>query len=166
MHKHKIRKVEIMKMKIERRNKNVGNGYMSAQRGITLIALVVTIIVLIILAGITLSLTIGQDGIINKAKQAGKTYKNAEANELAELDKLYSQISIAGNSQVTLNKEQLDEYINKKVEEKVSDMKNIIEEQNMKVSSRNICWNWNIWQFQYEFYFFYESSSNCFFNAY
>ena len=38
--------------------------------GITLIALVVTIIVLIILAGVTLILVFGQDGMINKAKDA------------------------------------------------------------------------------------------------
>ena len=40
------------------------------ERGITLIALVVTIVVLIILAGITLSLVLGQNGVANKAKEA------------------------------------------------------------------------------------------------
>ena len=47
------------------------------QKGITLIALVITIIVLLILAGITINLTIGQDGIITKAQQAGKNYVDA-----------------------------------------------------------------------------------------
>ena len=37
-------------------------------KGITLIALVVTIIVLLILAGVALNLTIGQNGIISRAK--------------------------------------------------------------------------------------------------
>ena len=36
-------------------------------KGITLIALVVTIIVLLILAGVAISLTIGQNGIITKS---------------------------------------------------------------------------------------------------
>ena len=40
------------------------------KQGITLLALVVTIVVLIILAGITLSLVLGQNGVINKAKEA------------------------------------------------------------------------------------------------
>ena len=39
-------------------------------RGITLIALVITIIVLLILAGITLSLTLGENGILQKARTA------------------------------------------------------------------------------------------------
>ena len=43
---------------------------MRKQKGITLVALVVTIIVLIILAGVTLNIVLDQDGIINKAKQA------------------------------------------------------------------------------------------------
>ena len=39
-------------------------------RGITLIALVITIIVLLILAGVTLSLTLGENGILQKARTA------------------------------------------------------------------------------------------------
>ncbi len=50
-------------------------------RGITLIALVVTIIVLLILAGIALNLTIGQNGIFSRAQDASNTWRNAEANE-------------------------------------------------------------------------------------
>ena len=39
-------------------------------RGITLIALIVTIIVLILLAGVTLNLLMGDNGILNRAKAA------------------------------------------------------------------------------------------------
>ena len=62
------------------------------EKGITLIALVITIIVLLILAGITINLTIGQDGIINMAQKAGKNYIDAEKAEQEELDKLYAQM--------------------------------------------------------------------------
>lgn len=51
------------------------------ERGITLVALVVTIVVLIILAGISLSLVLGTNGIATKAKE-GKT--NYEAAATAE----------------------------------------------------------------------------------
>lgn len=51
------------------------------ERGITLIALVVTIIVLLILAGVAISLTIGQNGIFNRAQAAANTWRNAETNE-------------------------------------------------------------------------------------
>lgn len=48
------------------------------ERGITLVALVVTIVVLLILAGVSISLVLSKNGIVNKAKEA----KNATANAL------------------------------------------------------------------------------------
>jgi hypothetical protein len=55
------------------------------KRGITLIALVITIIVLLILAGITINLTIGEGGIITIAQQAGKNYVQASAGEQSDI---------------------------------------------------------------------------------
>lgn len=54
---------------------------MKKENGITLIALVVTIIVLIILAGISISLVLGDNGIITKAKQAKAETEQAKVNE-------------------------------------------------------------------------------------
>lgn len=42
------------------------------QGGITLVALVVTIVVLLILAGITIALVFAQDGVIGKAQEAAQ----------------------------------------------------------------------------------------------
>ena len=42
------------------------------QSGITLVALVVTIVVLLILAGITIALVFSQDGVVGKAQEAAK----------------------------------------------------------------------------------------------
>lgn len=56
--------------------------------GLTLVSLVVTIIVLLILAGITISVTIGENGILKMAEKAGENYTDAadyERDELAEL---------------------------------------------------------------------------------
>jgi hypothetical protein len=50
-----------------------------------LIALVITIIVLLILAGITINLTVGQNGIITTAQQAGKNYQQAAEDEQTQL---------------------------------------------------------------------------------
>jgi hypothetical protein len=55
------------------------------KRGITLIALVITIIVLLILAGITINLTIGEGGIITIAQQAGKNYVQASTDEQSDI---------------------------------------------------------------------------------
>lgn len=60
------------------------------ERGITLIALVVTIIVLIILAGVSINLIFGTNGIINKAKLSKTLTEQASLNEqiaLGEIDK-------------------------------------------------------------------------------
>ena len=57
-------------------------------KGITLIALVVTIIVLLILAGIALNLTIGQNGIFTRAQTAANTWRNAETNEQLAMGEL------------------------------------------------------------------------------
>ena len=50
------------------------------ERGITLLVLVVTIIVLLILAGTAISLTLGEDGIFKKAQDAVDKYKEAAEN--------------------------------------------------------------------------------------
>lgn len=55
------------------------------ENGITLIALVITIVVLLILAGITINLVLGEDGIIKRVKEAKEIYKNAETNEITDL---------------------------------------------------------------------------------
>ena len=57
-------------------------------QGITLIALVVTIIVLLILAGVAISLTIGQNGIFSRAQTAANTWRNAESNEQLAMGEL------------------------------------------------------------------------------
>ena len=51
------------------------------ERGITLIALVVTIVVLLILAGVSISLVLNNNGVISKAKDAKNQYAEAQTNE-------------------------------------------------------------------------------------
>lgn len=63
-------------------------GKLNKNNGITLIALVITIIVLLILAGITISLTIGQDGILKMAEQSGENYVEAAEYERDQLEEL------------------------------------------------------------------------------
>lgn len=56
------------------------------EKGITLVALVVTIVVLLILAGVSISLVLDQNGIINKGKEAKAEYQNAANYEKQVLD--------------------------------------------------------------------------------
>ena len=58
-----------IKENIKTNKKSARKNY-SNQTGITLIALVVTIVVLLILAGVSINAVFGQDGIIQKAKDS------------------------------------------------------------------------------------------------
>ena len=59
-----------------------------ANSGITLVALVVTIIVLIILAGVSISLVLGSDGILGRARSGRNNYAVAANQEHDALDKI------------------------------------------------------------------------------
>ena len=56
------------------------------KNGITLIALAITIVVLLILAGVTITFVLGEDGLIAKAREAQKESANALKNDQSQLD--------------------------------------------------------------------------------
>jgi len=74
--------------------KRIGN-----TKGITLISLVVTIIVLIILAGVTISMVLGENGIIGRASETAETTKRENARDKVN---------------VLLGEYQIDKYIDGK----------------------------------------------------
>ena len=61
--------------------------------------MVVTIVVLLILAGISISLVVGDNGLIRRSKDAKKQYEEAQANELAMTDEAGDLIdeTVTGN---------------------------------------------------------------------
>ena len=72
------------------KEKNVGIGHLATrkERGITLIALVITIILIVILAGVAISLVVGDKGIATKARMGANNYNKAKELEQAKLDLL------------------------------------------------------------------------------
>lgn len=54
---------------------------MKQQKGITLIALVITIVILLILAAVTITLSLGDGGLADKAKEGTQNYDKAMQNE-------------------------------------------------------------------------------------
>ena len=75
-------------------NKNLsGCKKIRRENGITLIALVVTIMVLIILATVSINAVLGQNGIIKKAKQAKEMYSNSIAKDNEEMDRLLNEMA-------------------------------------------------------------------------
>ena len=72
---------------------------MKKNKGITLVALVVTIVVLLILAGVSINLVLGNNGIIAKAKDAETKSAEASQNDLKGMNSLVSEMegALAGN---------------------------------------------------------------------
>ena len=66
---------------------------------ITLISLVITIVILIILAGVAISMTLGENGIFTKAKEAKKMQAIATAKEQIGLEILEAQIEAMENNE-------------------------------------------------------------------
>ena len=77
---------------------------MRSRRGITLIALVVTIIILIILAGVSINIVLGENGIINMAKKAKEDMEIATQDEQKQLD--YLEAIINGTKAIKYVKEE------------------------------------------------------------
>ena len=78
-------------------------------KGITLVALVITIIVLLILAGVSLSLVLGENGVLSQAKNAKVKTDTAAAKEKLLLD--LSEYEIA---RLTGEKPELEEFLEEK----------------------------------------------------
>ena len=72
---------------------------MKKNKGITLVALVVTIVVLLILAGVSINLVLGDNGIVKKAQDAKTKSAEASENDLKGMNSLVSEMegALAGN---------------------------------------------------------------------
>ena len=77
--------------------------------GITLITLVITIVVLTILAGVSINTVVGDDGIIQKAKEKAEATRRASAEE--EMNRLVLEYQLASKD------ETLESFLQEKVTE-------------------------------------------------
>lgn len=93
------------------------------EKAITLITLIVSVIIMLIIAGVVFHFAIGENGLFRIVDKVAKDYEQIQKEETEDLENLYSQIRVAEDSKVTLTMEQLDEYVNKKVEEKINNVK-------------------------------------------
>ena len=80
------------------------------QQGITLIALIVTIVVLLILAGVSISLIINRNGIISKAEVAKQKTEIANEKEKINLSALAAQ---ANNEDAVIRRNDFDKELKK-----------------------------------------------------
>ena len=85
---------------------------MKEKKGITLIALVVTIVILLILAAVSISMLTGENGIITQAKRAKEETERASREE--ELRLAYS--NLIGTIESDSNKEYIEEALKEMVD--------------------------------------------------
>ena len=71
---------------------------MRKEQGITMITLAVTIIVLIILAGVSMNAIVGDRGIITMAQKAKENTELAKIEEEKQLNNLYNELQDNGAS--------------------------------------------------------------------
>lgn len=96
---------------------------MKKEKAITLISLVITIILLLILANISITLAFGEHGIFRIAQKAKEEYEKGQEDEEQSLEDLYSEILIATNdsAKITISAQKLEELIDLSVEKKLAE---------------------------------------------
>ena len=62
-------------------------------KGITLVALVITVIVLLILATVGIGAIVGEDGLITKAQEAAELYEQASRNEANAINEIFNMVN-------------------------------------------------------------------------
>ena len=93
----KLEKMTMLQVSENRISRNELSKKKSFQeKGITLIALVVTIIILLILAGVTISQITGNEGLFQRTKQAAEQYEKESLREEMRLAILDKQLENSG----------------------------------------------------------------------
>ncbi|MCI8760230.1 MAG: hypothetical protein HFJ34_03810 [Clostridia bacterium] len=93
------------------RNFKLARNNNRTNKGITLIALVITIIILLILAGVSIGTLTGENGILNKATKAREETKKESAKEKIELEVLGS-LDDNGKLDIDELKEKFKKHLN------------------------------------------------------
>ena len=106
---------------------------MRKEKGITLIALVITIIVLLILAGVSLSLIAGENGILKRATGAVSQNSKAKAEEeiLLVLNEWWMEKATGTKT--------LEEFLKKKIETNEIDDYEMLEEGKIAIYRNSYC---------------------------
>ena len=104
-------------------------------KGITLIALVITIIILLILAGISISMLTGQNGILNRAQEAKVKDEKSQAQEEVTTALNYLQIENETSS-ATLTQENKRKILEDELKKSAKDSTVIISGNGYKVNHR------------------------------
>ena len=89
---------KLKKEKVEKEQKNKITEKLKEEKGITLLALILTVVIMIILAAVTINVALGEGGLVDQAKWAAEQTANSTKSEQEQLDDVADQINdiIAG----------------------------------------------------------------------
>ena len=77
---------------MERMRKEKLKSNVEGKKGITLIALVITVIIMLILAGVTISAVVGGNGLFDRIREATERYELSYKNESNQIQELLNEI--------------------------------------------------------------------------
>ena len=86
---------------------------LKSQKGITLVALVITIVILLLLAGITISTLSGNNGLFSKVKQAKEKYLISDAKEKLITKLMKLQIEVTDEEQRSATIDDINKMVDK-----------------------------------------------------
>lgn len=89
------------------------------KNGITIIALVITIIILLILAGVTIGTLGGKNGVINNAKKMSETEQQKQENSQLQISEMEEKLATSEDT-LTMSKAELKTWINQIVDSKLT----------------------------------------------
>ena len=91
--------------------REITKSHIKHNKGITLIALVITIIVLLILAGVSIAMLTGTNGTLTQAQNAKQTTEIAQVKEEWDLEKLGLQMQEQKTDAINASGEEVKNYI-------------------------------------------------------
>ena len=89
------------------------------EKGITLIALVVTIILLLILSIVTLGTLLGDNGLIGRTKKAVEYYEQAQKEEELEIDRMFTKLADLTGEGSGVTEAEIKDIVNKVIDAKM-----------------------------------------------
>ena len=84
---------KLKKEKVEKVQKNKITEEIKDEKGITLLALILTVVIMIILAAVTINVALGEGGLVDQAKWAAEQTANVAKSEQEQLDDVADQIN-------------------------------------------------------------------------
>ena len=106
-------------------------------KGITIVSLVVTIIVILILAGVTIGTLMGENGVINQAQRTSETEQQKQANAQLQINDLETKLATSEDT-LTLSRSELNSLISEIVAQKVEKMTSDLNSQMTETISQEV----------------------------